>query len=445
MCTKNAARYPEAALTADESPTRKLSTAAADAVPRFDLILVWTDAPLQVPQALPLVGSLIVGRAPPPDGFAIPDSSLSRQHATFRREPDGALGVVDNNSTNGTHVNGRPVTKQGLQRGDVIRLGETVLLVGALAATDKVTAALGFAGPSAQTATLAREIAAAAATKLPALLLGETGTGKDLAARALHAQSGRKGAFVPINCSAIPSGLAESMLFGHRRGAFTGADRDADGALVAADGGTLFLDEIGDLQPDVQAKLLRALDTGEVSAVGARTARFVDARLVSATNVDLPSAIAAGTFRRDLYARLAGIVLRTRPLRERREDIVPLLLWFFEQAALSRPKIRGEAIERLLLHDWPMNAREVRAVVDRQRLHVGATLGVEHLALEPAVVALPPRVASSASSTRRSRPTREELEAVVAACEHRVAEIARQLGCDRKQVYRWLRHYGISS
>ncbi len=202
----------------------------------------------------------------------------------------------------------------------------------------------------------------------PILVRGESGTGKELVARAIHARSGRRGAFVPVNCSAIPPELLESVLFGHERGAFTGAVRAAPGKFVSADGGTLFLDEIGEMSPDLQAKLLRVLQDGQVEAVGAREPRHVDVRVVSATHRDLRAMIAEGSFREDLFYRLDVIPIRVPPLRERRDDVPVIFRHFLRRHAPRRAwRVEREVDEALAAYAWPGDLPE--------RVFLGAAAG----------------------------------------------------------------------
>jgi two-component system response regulator HydG len=201
------------------------------------------------------------------------------------------------------------------------------------------------------------------------LILGESGTGKELTARAIHQHSPRtRNAFVAVNCSAIPVDLVESELFGHVRGAFTGATATRPGLFETADRGTLFLDEVGDLPPLAQVKLLRALQEGEIKRVGSNETKHVDVRVIAATNVDLSSRIVAGRFREDLYYRLNVVAISLPPLRERREDI-PLLAYHFLQkyAARSGSSIRRfspEAMQVLESHRWPGNVRELENAIE---------------------------------------------------------------------------------
>jgi formate hydrogenlyase transcriptional activator len=209
-----------------------------------------------------------------------------------------------------------------------------------------------------------------AGTDTAVLLLGETGTGKELFAHAIHARSRRRGRrFIAVNCAALPATLVESELFGHEKGAFTGAAQAKPGRFELADGGTLFLDEIGDLGRALQAKLLRALQDGEIQRLGATRARRVDVRVIAATNRDLEQALREGRFRDDLYYRLSVFPIELPPLRERRDDI-PLLVWYFIQ---SRQRSLGRAVERvpraamdaLQAYDWPGNVRELQNVIER--------------------------------------------------------------------------------
>jgi two-component system, NtrC family, nitrogen regulation response regulator NtrX len=202
------------------------------------------------------------------------------------------------------------------------------------------------------------------------LITGETGTGKEVAARLIHAQSSRReGAFVPINCAALPRELAESELFGHRRGAFTGADRDHRGLILAATGGTLFLDEVADMSLATQAKVLRVLQEQRFQRLGGTKPIKVDVRVIAASNKNLADAIRKGVFREDLYFRLAVLQLDVPPLRERREDIPALADHFIrmnvEEQGLRPKNIAPDALDVLQRYDWPGNVRELRNLIER--------------------------------------------------------------------------------
>ena len=235
---------------------------------------------------------------------------------------------------------------------------------------------------------LVRKVAASEAT---VLIGGESGTGKELVARAIHSGSERQGGpFVAVNCAAIPRDLLESELFGHARGAFTGAIKERKGKFEQAEGGTLFLDEVGDLPLDLQPKLLRALQEREIEPVGG-TARRIDVRLVAATNRDLEAALGEGAFREDLYYRLAVIPLHLPPLRERRDDIPLLVRHFLDKHGKNPPVVCSEAaLEALADYDWPGNVRELENAVERMLiLRRGAGIELDDL---------PPKI-------RRSRPS----------------------------------------
>jgi DNA-binding NtrC family response regulator len=228
----------------------------------------------------------------------------------------------------------------------------------------------GMVGDSAAMRAVADTIRRAGSTDATVLVTGESGTGKELAARALHAESRRANApFVALNCSALPAELIESELFGHVRGAFTGADRDREGVFEAADGGTLFLDEVGDLSPSAQAKLLRVIEEGRVTPVGTAASRPVDVRLVAATNRPLDEMAQRGEFREDLLYRLQVVTLPLPPLRERRADIPPLAVHFIAELAHrhERPvrSLSASARRALVAYDWPGNVRELRNVLER--------------------------------------------------------------------------------
>ncbi len=242
-------------------------------------------------------------------------------------------------------------------------------------------------GRSAAMQTLFRTLGRVAASDLTVLITGESGTGKELVARALHDRSRRASKpFVAINTAAIPAELLESELFGHEKGAFTGADKARAGRFEQADGGTLFLDEIGDMPPSLQAKLLRVLEEGRVQRVGGSEPRAVNVRLLAATHQNLPEKIARGEFREDLYYRLNVIPVHIPPLRERRDDIRELAEYLLDQAAaelgMSAPILLDDAAELLVNYEWPGNVRELKNVMRRLAvLTPGASITVSDVAL----------------------------------------------------------------
>jgi DNA-binding NtrC family response regulator len=297
---------------------------------------------------------------------------------------------------------------------------------------------------------------------LGVLITGESGTGKELIARAIHFGSPRARApFVPVNCVAIPAELAESMMFGHVKGAFTGATSDRKGYFQMADGGTLFLDEVGDMPAALQVKLLRVLEDGMVMPVGGTEARHVDVRVVAATNADLESRIEAGTFRSDLYFRLARYRLETVPLRGRAEDIDVLAAHFLNRFAtemnLASPSLSAEARAALASYDFPGNVRELKNIVERAVIDSGGVvIQVEHLCLPKRREKLVQTVANAVAVLKTAEPVsgpREEwadLPLNLAAAEDaliqralqqtggNIADAARLLGVHRTRIYRKL-------
>jgi DNA-binding NtrC family response regulator len=277
-----------------------------------------------------------------------------------------------------------------------------------------------------------------APTELPILLVGPTGSGKELFARCIHQWSGRRGAHVDVNAGALPREMVESLLFGHRKGAFTGAMESSDGLLVAADGGTLFLDELTSLPPEGQAKLLRVLETGEVRALGAAANRAVRCRFVAAVQEDVDGRVRRGEFRLDLYQRVAGVVIRLPALAERPEDIVPLARVF---ARTHARELTPEAEVVLGGYGWPGNVRELRAAVIRASFLTQGQ-GVDAGAMLEAIELSAPR-----EEVRVSGPTPGvDSEELIALCRrHRwdVGSAARAIGIGRSTLYRRLRETGI--
>jgi DNA-binding NtrC family response regulator len=291
----------------------------------------------------------------------------------------------------------------------------------------------------------------AAPSRLPVLIRGESGSGKEVAARAVHALSPRADEpFVPVNCGAIAPELAEAELFGHERGAFTGAVASSPGAFGAANGGTLFLDEIGDLPLPLQVKLLRALEAGEVKPVGSPRPRRIDVRIVCATHRDLKKLVRTGAFREDLYYRLAGIAVELPPLRDRRDDIIPLAEHFLRQEddGVDR-RFSADARARLLAHRWPGNARELRHVVQLAVvLSDSTTVRPSALRIEDGTCPESPRAGGDRELVDLRGKTLGHLEAVAirAAWERhggRRGAIARELGIARSSLLRKLDALGL--
>lgn len=353
---------------------------------------------------------------------------VSRHHAELQIQ--GALIVIrDLASRNGVFVNGAQVPHAALKTQDVIRVGEWVGVVDMRAdASDEGFRSItsGWYGGAALAAIVepARRIAK---SDLPLIVQGETGTGKEGMARAIHDWSERSGPFVAVNCATITSDLAEAALFGHRKGAFTGADRAAIGYFRAANRGTLLLDEVVELPLAVQAKLLRALEAHEIVPVGETEPSPVDVRVLAAAQEPLQVAVAERRFRADLYARLDGHTIVLPPLRERREDIAPLLMAFLREKSGGRPpEVDHKLVEQLLLYDWPLNVREL--------VQLARQLLVLHAA-EPVLKRsfLPPRMlqvadrreANESKSVRASTEDQQAFDELVAALRAHGGNVAR--------------------
>ncbi len=308
--------------------------------------------------------------------LVLSDPHVSRLHARVDVDEQDYL-LSDQGSTNGTRVAGVRVKQACLEDGNLVEIGATQIRFRLLDDPIRIELAEeqayeGLIGRSVAMRELFAMCSRVAPTDAPVLLEGETGTGKELVARAIHARSRRKGKpFVVFDCGAVPPTLIESELFGAEKGAYTGSVATRAGVFERADGGTLFLDEMGELQLDLQPKLLRVLETGDVLRLGGEKEKKVDVRVIAATNRDLSRMIADGRFRADLYYRLAVLRVQVPPLRDRRDDI-PLLAAYFARQVLTGvhtqriPEPTFEAIfEQLRHHDWPGNVRELRNIVER--------------------------------------------------------------------------------
>jgi transcriptional regulator with PAS, ATPase and Fis domain len=301
--------------------------------------------------------------------LVISDRTVSRFHCELRSE-GGAIHVVDSGSTNGTYVDGVRVHSAELSPGSRLRIGATVLSV---AVGERLSIELSarhrfgdVLGASVEMRRLFGILERVSVTETSILIQGETGTGKELVARAIHDASPRaRGPFVVVDCGAIAENLIESELFGHVRGAFSGAVGDRRGLVEEADGGTLFLDEIGELPPALQPRLLRVLEAFEVRRVGGNTSKRVDVRIVAATNRPLARSVNDGTFREDLYYRLAVVELQLPPLRARRDDLVMLAEHFFRRYAGDNEPLPPALLSSLMSRAWPGNVRELRNYIER--------------------------------------------------------------------------------
>jgi DNA-binding NtrC family response regulator len=432
---------------------------ADDSVPsRPHLLVIATPDAQRMGHSFPLTARRIrIGReldAGPYVRVTVDDERVSRLHAEIVFERGGHAHIEDRDSRNGLFLDGARIGSAELSAGSVIRVGETLLVVtdGLPGASEDATA-LGLVGRAPSTASVRDLIRRIGSSALSVLITGETGTGKEVVARAIHAESKRTGPFVPVNCAALPAALVESLLFGHRKGAYTGATSDEEGVFAQAHGGTLFLDEIGELVIEAQAKLLRVLEDGEVTPVGAGRSRRVDVRVVTATNVPLGVAIRAGRFRDDLYARLAGVAITTHPLRERREDVLMLFQHFASAFGAAR-SLSADFAEKLVCASWPRNVRELAKLAERLSvLHPNATRWEASMLTGQldapektgrTDAADPPRGALALDRARPPRPaTRENLIALLRRFDGNVTQLAAFVGRSRKQVYRWMDELGI--
>ncbi len=298
------------------------------------------------------------------------DKFISGRHLKVTRHEAGFL-LTDRQSTNGTWLGNARIYEVEVPLFTMLRIGESELVLEPQGGDVRSGVYQGIIGNDPSVRQLAELIERVAPSTAAVAIFGESGTGKELVARAVHARSSRhEQAFIPINCAAISKELIESELFGHEKGAFTGAINARKGAFEEADGGTLFLDEIGELPLDLQAKMLRALESGEIKRVGASKPITVDVRIVAATNRDLLSAARQGAFREDLYYRLCVIPLHLPPLRSRMSDLATLSEHFLKQFSPKGQPVRltPAATQKLETHTWPGNIRELRNVIHRALL-----------------------------------------------------------------------------
>ncbi|MET0389369.1 MAG: sigma 54-interacting transcriptional regulator [Polyangiales bacterium] len=357
--------------------------------------------------------TLIVGTAETA-ALRLYDETVSREHCEIVLDERG-FRLRDLRSTNGVRVNGIRIYDAASSVPLEVALGETILTITPLAeAEPRERVSAGNFGKLVGQAPKMRELfallARVARTDLTVLIQGETGTGKELVAEELHKASARAEApFVVFDCSTVAANLIESDLFGHERGAFTGATSARVGALEEAQGGTLFLDEIGELPLEMQQKLLRCLQSGEYRRVGGRKLERADVRVVAATNRNLRTEVEAGRFREDLYYRLEGVLVQVPPLRERSDDIPLLVEHFVAQSdpALGRQPLPAHALDMFRTHRWPGNVRELGNVVRRMQLLPELPFHVQQRDVDPPPPsAARPTAASTAAATELERAAR---------------------------------------
>lgn len=346
-------------------------------------------------KTLPSSGPVVLGRGSESD-VDLEHASLSRRHAILHL--DDHVEIEDLGSANGTRVRGRRIGKNervAVSWGEAIELGAVLVIIrpGATTAIESATAETAGAGSG--MADVHHLLDLAAPTDISVLLLGETGVGKGFFAESLHKRSKRaSGPWLHLNCAALPENLLESELFGYERGAFTGATQSKQGLLEAASGGTVFLDEVGDLPMSTQGKLLIALERREVARIGALKPRPFDVRFISATNRTLEDDAERGSYRADLYYRLAGLPITVPPLRERRDEIAGLAQVFLRQSSArigrSLPRLSARALNAMTAFEWPGNVRQLATVIERALLWCTDVIEPEHLMLGKTAIKGPP-------------------------------------------------------
>jgi two-component system, NtrC family, nitrogen regulation response regulator GlnG len=379
--------------------------------------------------------------------FVLTDRAVSGQHASVEVVPEGLL-VTDLGSTNGTFYRGGRVAQAVLPHGAELVIGRSRLVLAASGMSVPEApprASYGkLLGASAPMQRLYATLARLEKVEHTVLLLGETGVGKELVAREIHAHSRRAaGPFEVCDCAALAPTLAESELFGHVRGAFTGAQSDHRGVFERADGGTVFLDEVGELPQELQPKLLRVLESRTIRRVGGNEARTVDVRIVAATNRDLEAEVKAGRFRQDLFFRLNAVALAVPSLRERREDIPRLVRAHLDEIGQGGVALSPGTLELLASgYDWPGNVRELRNAVARV-----LTLGSlpESMGKEPAVAAARPATFQEAKRRIVDAFERDYLAAKLEEVGHNISRAAREAGVERTHFRRLLKKHGLGS
>jgi DNA-binding NtrC family response regulator len=430
------------------------------------LVLLYADTFGELPAAFLLEQERhVIGRDAAAADLALKAPAVSRVHAEIVRE--GRHFVVrDLGSRNGVIVNGRKVQSSELEPLDELRIGDAIFKFVEDEAPDyaryRIDGALSHGAsrraeqPSAlaggyQIDNIVAEIERVATTPLSVIVRGPSGTGKEVIASELHRLSGRRGKLAAINCTALPQNLIESELFGYKRGAFSGADRDKPGLIRHAEGGTLLLDEIGDMPHEAQAKLLRVLQARELLPLGATTPEPVDVRVVSATHRDLERLQREGKFREDLFARLNEYSVELPALHERKEDLFLLCQTFLARHGGSGKKPSFAFMSGLLHYDFPYNVRELEACIKRAlALCDGATLEPEVLpeAVQEAMsdYGRDPSARPSQSSQddeAQGAPDEPTLRELLTKHEGNVAAVGRELGKARMQIHRWMKRYLI--
>jgi DNA-binding NtrC family response regulator len=398
--------------------------------------------------------SFTIGKDPT-NALVVQDRFISSKHLKVARR-EGGFHVLDLNSTNGTFLGNVRVFEVEVPLNTALRVGETELILEPLSKGRQEVPFHGIIGNDPSVRQLVDLIERVAPSNAAVAILGESGTGKELVARALHVCSSRANQpFIPINCAAISKELIESELFGHEKGAFTGADKQRKGAFEEAHGGTLFLDEIGELPLALQAKLLRVLESGEIKRVGSSRPSHVDVRVVAATNKDLLAESREGSFREDLYYRLCVVPLMLPPLRSRKGDLEVLAEHFLRTYAPrgQTVKLTPSALEKLQQHVWPGNIRELRNVVHRALLlrkgpkidSTDITFDQEY-SREPhgaAALSLEMPVGLTLEMMLQ-RLERQIIENTLRRYNHNKERAAKELGLARSTLFKRLKEWGIT-
>jgi transcriptional regulator with PAS, ATPase and Fis domain len=430
------------------------------------LVLLYADTFRELPAAFLLTQERhVIGRDASSADLPLKAPAVSRVHAEIIRE--GRHFVVrDLGSRNGVIVNGRKVHSTELEPLDEVRIGDAIFKFVESDADELLRYRIDGALPNGQKRraeqpsalaggyqidVIVAEIERVAPTPLSVIVRGPSGTGKEVIASELHRLSGRRGKLAAINCTALPQNLIESELFGYKRGAFSGADRDKPGLIRHADGGTLLLDEIGDMPPEAQAKLLRVLQAREVLPLGATTPEPVDVRVVAATHRDLEKLQREGKFREDLFARLNEYSVELPALHERKEDVFLLTQTFLARHGGAGKTPSFAFMSGLLHYDFPYNVRELEACIKRAlALANGATLEPEGL---PEAVQDAMSDYGKEGGARASQPTDDEdaqgapdepaLRDLLLKHQGNVAAVGRELGKARMQIHRWMKRFNI--
>ena len=408
--------------------------------------------PEEIDSLSPLVNRTLTLGRDEKSGFVLRGNEASRNHAEISRKRTTYV-LRDTGSTNGVFCNGNRVDETALSEGDVLRMGEWLGVV-VRCQSDQTNGKMSVRAIAPNLyggADFERVLEPARKTSkknLPIIIVGETGTGKERIAQTIHRWSGRVGPFVGINCAALPETLAEGELFGYRKGAFTGADRDNPGHFRSANKGTLLLDEVNELSMPLQAKLLRVLEENKVQPLGKSQPVPIDVRILCATQEDLPKAVSEQKFRADLYARLYGLKVIIPPLRERIGDVPGLFSRFIHIETDGRPpKVATGLIEQLCLYDWPFNVRELQLLTRRLLALHGQEPELQRRHLPPEMLVgfggenEVSAISDNETGIRTDQENQEELDLkalIIALRKHKgnVAKAAREVGFSRQRAYR---------